>query len=223
MPGLSAPASPQLATQGQRLPLSRPLRASFAPLFWRTWRWSWLMWRLVLRSTTYSTATHQGLALLSGLFRLAQAATLGLNLLMLFLVLQLLTGDVFAAAMGAESANALAYLFLTAHGIGYNLALVFFAFSILIQGYLFIKSDLFPGWLGFLVIAASLTYFVYTLASFFMPTFDAYAGGFEMMLVAVALPVELAVTIWLLVRGVKGSSVTVENMPPSYAEAVSKA
>jgi hypothetical protein len=168
-------------------------------------------------------ATHQGLALLSGLFRLAQATTLGLNLLMLFLVLALLTGDVFAAAMGAESANAMAYLFLTAHGIGYNLALVFFAFSILIQGYLFIKSDLFPTWLGFLVITASLTYFVYTLASFFMPNFAAYAGGFEMMLVAVALPVELIITIWLLVRGVKGPSVAVESTSPNYTEAVSNA
>ena len=151
-------------------------------------------------------STHQGLALLSTLFRLAQAATLGLNLLMLFLGLQLLTGDVYLPMIGTEAAQAQAHLFLTAHAVGYQLALVFFAFSILIQGYLFIRSDVFPRWLGMLIIAASLTYFTDTLASFAMTNYADYATLFTTVLVAVALPVELTVSLWLLIRGVRSES-----------------
>ncbi len=148
---------------------------------------------------------NAGLSLLAALFRLAQAATLGLNLLMLFIALQLLTGGVYIAAMGAETAQALAYLFLTAHGIGYSLALVFFAFSILAQGYLFIASGYFPRWLGFLLIATSLTYFADSLALFALPNYDAVAPVLATVLVAVALPVELTVSLWLLIRGVRST------------------
>jgi hypothetical protein len=146
---------------------------------------------------------NAGLSLLTALFRLAQAAALGLNLLMLFLALNLITGDVYIPALGSESAEALAYLFLTAHGIGYSLALVFFAFSILIQGYLFIGSGYFPRWLGVLLIAASVTYFADSLALFALPNYAAVAPVLATVLVAVALPVELTVSVWLLVRGVR--------------------
>jgi hypothetical protein len=82
---------------------------------------------------------NKGLSLLSAGFRLAQAAALGINLLTLFIGLQFLSGDV--AALGTENAQAQAYVFFNAHGIGYNLALMFFATSILIQGYLVVNAQ----------------------------------------------------------------------------------
>ena len=160
------------------------------------------------------------LSLLSGLFRLAQAAALGLNLLMLFLALQLLTGDVYLPVMG-DSAQALSYLFLGAHGIGYKLALVFFAASILIQGYLFIRADYFPSWLGVAVIVASFGYTIDNVATFIMVDYEAYANVFEMIVIGTAVPVELGLALWLLVRGVgKGKS---EPKPTMQAEVAANA
>jgi hypothetical protein len=144
---------------------------------------------------------NQGLSLLSAVFRLAQAATLGINLLMLFFVLQLLGGEVYLPALGTESVQAQAYLFLNAHSIGYKLALMFFATSILIQGYLLYVSGYFPKFLGVLMIVASAGYFIDNMATFILPNYDAYAATFE-MIVMVALPVELIMALWLLVKGI---------------------
>lgn len=142
---------------------------------------------------------NQGLSLLSTGFRLAQAAALGINLLMLFIVLQFLNGDV--ATLDSESAQAQAYVFFNAHGIGYNLALMFFAASILIQGYLVFVSGYFPRWLGVLLIVASAGYFIDNIASFVLPNYSDYADTFQ-MIVMVAFPVELIMALWLLLKGI---------------------
>lgn len=147
----------------------------------------------------------KGLSLLSAGFRLAQATALGINLLMLFLVLQFLNGDM--AALGTESAHAQAYVFFSAHGIGYNLALMFFAVSILIQGYLVYVSGYLPKFLGVLLIFASAGYFIDNTASFILPNYADYADTFQ-MIVMVAFPVELIMALWLLVRGVRSAAVT---------------
>ncbi|NDJ87351.1 MAG: DUF4386 domain-containing protein [Chloroflexi bacterium] len=145
---------------------------------------------------------NQGLSLLSAVFRLAQAATLGINLLMLFFVLQLLSGEVYTPVLGEETVQAQAYLFLTAHSIGYKLALMFFAFSILIQGYLLYVSGYFPKILGGLMVVAAAGYFIDNMATFILPNYDDYAATFE-MIVMIALPVELGMALWLLIKGIR--------------------
>ena len=151
---------------------------------------------------------NRALSLLAALFRLAQAATLGINLLMLFLVLQLLSGAEYLAVLGTEQVYAQAYLFLTAHSIGYKLALVFFAVGILIQGYLLYRSGYFPKILGILVVVASLGYFIDNFATFIMPNYDAYAAIFEMIVMVSALTGEVVLCLWLLVRGVRSDPAT---------------
>lgn len=158
---------------------------------------------------------NQGLSLLSTGFRLAQAAALGINLLTLFIVLQYLNGDM--SAIGAESAETQAYVFFKAHGIGYNLALMFFATSILIQGYLVYISGYFPKLLGALLIVASAGYFIDNIASFILPNYADYADTFQ-MIVMVAFPVELIMALWLLVKGIRTSAITNDTtFKPDYA------
>jgi len=162
---------------------------------------------------------NKGLSLLSAGFRLAQAAALGINLLTLFIVLQFLSGDV--AAIGAENAQAQAYVFFNAHGIGYNLALMFFAASILIQGYLVYISGYFPRLLGILLMIASAGYLIDNTASFILPNYADYAEMFQ-MIVMVAFPVELIMALWLLVRGVRTKAVPSAEIEPAYAGAVAQ-
>ena len=156
-----------------------------------------LVFYLLLRSVNY------GLSLLTAFFRLAQAATLGINLLVLFIALQFLSGaDYLTAVFTADQLDAIALVFLGAHGIGYKLALVFFAFSILIQGYLLYKSGYVPKILAILVVIASFGYFIDNFATFIMPNYDAYAEIFEMIVIVSALTGETALGLWLLVRGI---------------------
>lgn len=146
---------------------------------------------------------NQSLSLLSAFFRLAQAATIGINLLMLFFVLQLLSGAEYLSALGTEELYAQALLFLNAHSIGYKLALTFFAFGILIQGYLLLKSDYFPKLLGILVIVASMGYFIDNFATFILPNYDAYAEIFEMIVMTSALTGEVVLALYLLIKGIR--------------------
>lgn len=157
----------------------------------------------------------KGLSLLSAGFRLAQAAALGINLLTLFFVLQFLGNDV--AALDSETAQTQAYVFFKAHGIGYNLALMFFATSILIQGYLVYVSGYFPKFLGILLIVASAGYFIDNTASFVLPNYVDYADTFQ-MIVMVAFPVELILALYLLARGIRSDDVVTEaSVTPSYS------
>ena len=156
---------------------------------------------------------NQGLSLLSAGFRLAQASALGINLLTLFIVLQFTGGDVTA------SSTENAYVFFNAHGIGYNLALMFFAASLIIQGYLVFVSGYFPRWLGVLLIVAAGGYLIDNTASFILPNYADYADTFQ-MIVMIAFPVELIMALYLLVRGVRTDSASANtSAEPAYAAA----
>lgn len=143
------------------------------------------------------------LALLAAFFRLAQAATLGLNLLNLFFGLQLVTGTTYLAAFSLEQQYSLGLLFLNAHGIGYRLALVFFGMSLLILGYLVFKSGFLPKVLGVLLIIASVGYQVDSFAYFLLTNYSNYQAIFGTIVVMPAFIAELAFGLWLLVKGVR--------------------
>src|SRR5690606_4497570 len=133
---------------------------------------------------------------------------------MLFIVLQ------FTGVNVTTSSTENAYVFFNAHGIGYNLALMFFATSILIQGYLVYVSGYFPKFLGILLIVAAAGYFIDNTASFILPNYADYADTFQ-MIVMIAFPVELIMALYLLVKGVGSDAVVMDTAdePTTYTEA----
>lgn len=142
------------------------------------------------------------LALLAAFFRLAQATTLGINLLNLFFVLQLLNGADYLAALGPEQVHALVLLFLNAHSTGYAIGLVFFGFSILVLGYLIFRSGYIPRILGILLMLASLGYLVDSFAHVLLPNYADYAAVFTLVVFTPAFIAELSLALWLLLKGV---------------------
>ncbi len=142
------------------------------------------------------------LALLAAFFRLAQATTLGINLLNLFFVLQLLNGADYLAALDTEQVHALVLLLLNAHSTGYAIGLVFFGFSIMILGYLIFRSGYIPRILGILLVPASLGYLVDSFAHVLLPNYTDYAAVFTMVVFTPAFIAELALALWLLLKGV---------------------
>jgi len=139
------------------------------------------------------------LALTAAAFRLIQAAILGLNLLNYYVAWLLLNGFGYAAAFETDQLNALVMLFLEMHSHGYDLGLVFFAFSSLTLGFLIVKSGTFPGILGYGLIAAAAVYLAGSLIRFLFP---AYVSLFT-PIYTVPLVAELSFCLWLLVKGVR--------------------
>ena len=139
------------------------------------------------------------LALMAAVFRLTQASILGFNLLNYYAALLLLSGTAYAASFPAGQLHTLASLFLDLHSHGYDLGLVFFAFSNFILGYLIIKSNLFPHILGYGLIAAAMVYLVGSLARFLIPGFMPFIEPAYI----IPLLAEIAFCLWLLIKGVK--------------------
>jgi hypothetical protein len=143
------------------------------------------------------------LALTAAAFRLTQAAVLGFNLLNYYAALLLLKGDSYVTAFNSDQLNALALLFLDLHSHGYDLGLIFFGLSSLILGYLVVKSEYFPGILGYGLIAAALVYLAGSFVLFLAPE---YASYIEPVYI-VPLIAELSFCFWLLIKGVRNSAV----------------
>jgi hypothetical protein len=139
------------------------------------------------------------LALIAAVFRLTQAAILGFNLLNYYTALLLLTGTEFAIAFEADQLNSMAMLFLNMHSHGYDLGLMFFGLSNVFLGYLVIKSDYFPGVLGYGLIAAALVYLMGSYTRFLFPDYMSFITPAYI----VPLIAELSFCLWLLVKGVK--------------------
>jgi hypothetical protein len=139
------------------------------------------------------------LALTAAAFRLTQAAILGFNLLNYYAALLLLKGGGYEIAFKSDQLNALALLFLDMHSHGYDLGLIFFGLSNIILGYLVVKSDYFPGILGYGLIAAAV---VYLTGSFTLFLFPDYVSLIEPIYI-VPLIAELSFCLWLLIKGVR--------------------
>jgi hypothetical protein len=139
------------------------------------------------------------LAIMAATFRLTQAAVLGFNLLNYYAALLLLSGAGFAAAFEADQLHSLAMLFLELHAHGYDLGLLFFGVSNLLLGYLLIKSDYFPGILGYGLMAAGVVYLAGGFTHFLFPDYLSYVTPVYI----VPLLAELSFCLWLLVKGVR--------------------
>jgi hypothetical protein len=150
---------------------------------------------LVLLFYVLLKAVSPALSLLAAFFRLAQAATLGLNLLALFLVLELIGG---VAYVEASQVPGLVALLLKAHGVGYNIGLVFFGVFLILQAYLMLKASYFPNWLSGLIFIAGLSY----LLNSFSFLYPAYADLSAMLMVAPTILAEVSLALYLLIKGV---------------------
>ena len=159
---------------------------------------------------------NHGISLLAAFFRLIQAAVLGANLLYLVFALQLFSGAGSLTAVSTDQLQALGLAFLNAHATGYALALAFFGISLLLLGYLVFKSGYVPRIFGILLIAAAAGYLIDTFARVLLPTYSEYQTLFDTLVVTPAFIAELALTLWLLIKGV---NVPQPEITPSLAAA----
>jgi hypothetical protein len=116
---------------------------------------------------------NRNLSALVAFFILVATAIESANLLNYYAPLILLEGG-DPSAFKPEQLHAFAYMSLALHAIGFNLAVVFFAFYDLLIGYLVFRSGFLPRILGVLMVVAGLCYLSSSFASFLSPRFAAH-------------------------------------------------
>jgi hypothetical protein len=136
------------------------------------------------------------LVLLAVWFNLVSLAVEAMSKLFLLLVLPTL-GD--AEHLGGFEPQQLAYLALRSHDIAFNIALIFFGFTCLVNGYLIVRSGYLPKVIGVLMQIAGLSYLIACFAALFAPAFA------DLIIPAILIPPligESSFCLWLLVKGV---------------------
>jgi hypothetical protein len=84
------------------------------------------------------------------------------------------------------------------------IGLVFFGFHLFILGRLMYRSGYFPKVIGALLVVAAIGYLIDSGAQLLMSNYDAHKDIFEMIVVIPSVVGEFSLTVWLLVKGVKG-------------------
>jgi hypothetical protein len=142
---------------------------------------------------------NKSLAQLALLLNLVSLAVEAISKLFLLLVLPILTSDGYLKAFNPQQVQALANLAFKSHDIAFNIALIFFAFTCLLNGYLIYRSGYLPKLIGALMQMAGLSYLVACFAALFAPAFS------DLISPAILLPPligESSFCLWMLVKGV---------------------
>jgi hypothetical protein len=139
---------------------------------------------------------HKDLALLAALFGLVGTAVFGVAELFFFAASHILGGADYLKAFSPDQLNTLALLSLRLFGYGGGLFLVFGGVAWAIRGYLIFQSGYLPKFLGVLLMIGGLAFIV---RNFLLVLAPAVASGSLLLLL---LPGGLALTVWLLAKGV---------------------
>lgn len=132
------------------------------------------------------------------LFNLIQTAVLVVNKLNLLAPLFLLGNAEYLKALEPQQLQALAYLPLRLHDYGFGIGLIFFGCVCLVQGYLIFKSGFLPKTIGVLMAIAGLSYLTNSITLILAPAYTEVV----VPVLALALLGELALSLWLIVKGV---------------------
>ena len=139
------------------------------------------------------------LVLLAVLFNLVSLAVEAISKLFLMVVVPTLGSADHLKAFEPQQLQILANLALQSHDIAFNIALIFFGCTCLVNGYLIFRSGYLPKLIGVLMQVAGVSYLIACFAALFVPTFA------DLIIPAILiLPLigESSFCLWLLAKGV---------------------
>jgi hypothetical protein len=139
------------------------------------------------------------LVLLAVLFNVVSFAVEAISKLFLLVVMPTLGSPGYLKAFAPQQLEVLANLALRSHDIAFNIALIFFGFTCLVNGYLIFKSGYLPKLIGVLMQIAGLSYLMACFAALFAPALA------DVITPAILLPPligESSFCLWLLIKGV---------------------
>ena len=159
----------------------------------------------------------RSLALLSLLFNGVSLAVEAVSKVFLLLVMPTLANAGYRHAFGAAQVSALANMALKSHELAFNLALLFFGVTCLLNGYLIVKSGYLPKAVGLLLQVAGASYLLACWAALFVPALA------EVLLPGILLlPLigESSFCLWLLIKGVNVAAWQAQVAPHRTASAL---
>ena len=142
---------------------------------------------------------NKRLAQLFVLFNLVSLAVEAVSKMFLLLVMPILTSTGLTQSFSKPQIEGLAGLAMQAHGVAFNITLIFFGWALLILGYLIVQSRYLPRWLGGLVALAGASYLAACVAQLFFPAVA------DVIVPGIFLPILLgegSLCVWLLIKGV---------------------
>ncbi len=142
---------------------------------------------------------NKSLSLLAAWFRLMYTAIFAIALLNVLIALQLSKGADYLRVFEPGQLQGQMVLFLGAYLDGILISFVFFGFHIFFLGYLIFKSSYIPRILGLLLIVAFIGYQINSFANILLPNLPDSVS----ILLVPAIIAELALTLWLVIRGGK--------------------
>jgi hypothetical protein len=141
----------------------------------------------------------KNLVILAVFLNLMSLAIESVSKLFLLAIMPMLTNTHYLSAFEPRQLQGLAGLALASHNIAFNIALIFFGFTCLVNGYLIFRSGYLPRFIGILMQIAGLCYLIACFAELFAPAFA------DLITPAILLPPligETSYCLWLLVIGV---------------------
>jgi hypothetical protein len=139
------------------------------------------------------------ISLAAAFSRVAEAVVQAANLVTSSLALLAVGGAGYLATFEREQRDALVLLALDANDFMLLVWGLFFALHLALLGYLVYRSGFFPKVLGVLLAVASAGYFVESYGTILAPGASDVLG---IVVVALAVPGELAFALWLVIKGI---------------------
>jgi hypothetical protein len=139
------------------------------------------------------------LVLLALLFNLVSLAVEAISKIFLIVVIPTLGSPDYLKAFDPQQLQVLANLALRSHDVAFNIALIFFGFTCVVNGYLIFRSGYLPKFVGVLMQIAGVSYLTACFAALFAPAFA------DLITPAILLPPligESSFCLWLLIKGV---------------------
>jgi hypothetical protein len=140
------------------------------------------------------------LALLMLVFNSIGCAIQALDSLQDLAALLLLKGGTTTTALTTSQAQALAFVFLRLHPLGYDLAMVFYGSASVVVACLILRSTFLPRIFGVLMVIDGLGYLTFSLATFLSPALAAHL--YPYLPFSTGIVGELSLMLWLVVKGV---------------------
>jgi hypothetical protein len=131
------------------------------------------------------------------------ACIICLNAVFQFEALRVATDGAYSSAFSVAGSNALALLLLDSQHYGTLIAQVFFGLWLIPLGHLANRSEMFPKWLGMVLITGGVCYLIDLLAAFLLPNLGQKTHGFVTIPSAIA---EVSMVLYLLIVGVKNKA-----------------
>lgn len=139
------------------------------------------------------------LSLIAASLRLIQVGVLSVGALAHFAALVFVNSREVLSAFNENQVNDFSLVSAKLYSQDFNIGMVFFGIHCLILGYLIAQANFLPRILGVLIAIAGCCYLISSFFSFMWPSI---AGQIFYYLMLPCFIAELALTVWLLLRGV---------------------